>query len=70
MSKLTNALVTRMSRAAPVSRKAVSSAAIVMHKAEAMEAQRKEIGGVLWRCCGHGENLRSNTHFAVQLSEL
>jgi hypothetical protein len=41
---LTNVLVRRMSRAATLSRKAVSSAAILIHKAELREWER-ETGG-------------------------
>jgi len=45
---LTNVLVRRMSRAATVSRKAVSSAAIVTHKAEiGEERERRQVGRLL-----------------------
>ncbi len=64
---LTNALVRRMSRAANVSRKAVSSAAMVIHKAELGEGHKRGLmGKLLWRCGWHGgQTIVQNMHLHV-----
>jgi hypothetical protein len=55
-----------MSRAAILSRKAVSSATILIHKAELRNGKERQVGRFLWRCGWHGERaIVHNTQLCV-----